>query len=151
MSEIGYVTQDEADSYFANRLYSEAWDDASNADQIKALHTAHVLLDGYISWRGTPTVEGQDNAWPRSGVDGIGSDVIPKSVILAQMELALYLLKKDVLSPSETDGFQTIQVDKIKLEVNPATAPGVIPDVILAIVSAYGHLKGSALQFEVSR
>jgi hypothetical protein len=67
------------------------------------------------------------------------------------MELALYLLKKDILSPSETDGFQTIQVDKIKLEVNPATAPGVIPDVILAIVSAYGHLKGSALQFEVSR
>ena len=151
MEPIGYVTLTDADEYFDRRIYSEAWDNADQVDQDKALATAHVLLDGFIAWRGTPTVPGQDNAWPRTGVDGIGSDVIPKSVILAQLELALYLLKKDILSPSDTDGFKSIEVAKIKLEVDPATAPGIIPDLILSIVSAYDHLKGNSSQFEVTR
>ncbi|WP_045222145.1 DnaT-like ssDNA-binding protein [Desulfonatronum thioautotrophicum] len=148
---IGYVTNVEADNYFDERIHAQAWTDAGAGDQDKALSTAHVLLDSQVQWNGAPTTPGQENAWPRSGIAGIDPATVPNSVKLAQLELALYLLKKDPFSPSDTDGFKSIQVDKIKLEVEAATAPGIIPDVVRSIIGNLGHLKGHAASYGVTR
>ena len=150
--EIGYVTLAAADEYFSTRIHSEAWGDATNATKTKALTTAHVLLDSQIKWKGAPTTPGQPNAWPRSGVEGIDPDAVPNSVKLAQTELSMVLLKTDTTALPDTAGFKSIQVDKIKLDVDGSTRGGVIPDVILSIIAHLGSLKShAASSFGVSR
>lgn len=42
---MAYATVTEANTYFADRLYSEAWEDASTEDKTKALATASQHID----------------------------------------------------------------------------------------------------------
>lgn len=150
--DIGYTTLAAAEDYFDRRIHSEVWDDATEANKTKALATAHVLLDSQMSWKGTPTVSGQENAWPRTGIAGIDPEAVPNSVKLAQTELALVLLTTNTMALPDTAGFKSIQVDKIKLDMDGATLATVIPDVILSIVGHLGALKGTAsASFEVTR
>jgi hypothetical protein len=149
--DIGYVDTDAADSYFNERIYSDAWIDADPEDQANALNTAYILLDSQMAWRGSPTVSGQEKAWPRSGIDGIDQDAVPNSVMLAQMELALALLKQDLTALPDTAGFKSIQVDKIRLDVEAGDRTGIIPDAVTAIVSHLGSPKFRRTTFEVTR
>ncbi len=91
-----YVTEAEATAYVADRLHADAWTEATEGNRQKALLMACKLLDGHILWTGYKTDDAQALAWPRIGVTGVTMDVVPASVGIAQMELALILLKTDV-------------------------------------------------------
>jgi len=52
------------DAFFAKRLGVDAWDDASDADQTKALQMATAAIDK-IPWQGYVQLTTQARAWPR--------------------------------------------------------------------------------------
>jgi hypothetical protein len=111
-----YITLEDAQVYFANRVYTDAWDDAD--DQTKALITATQRLDqeGFMGQRASET---QALKWPRTGVysDGLllADDEIPQKVKDATCELALSLGGSNVLEPPELAPFHSLGVGPVNL------------------------------------
>jgi hypothetical protein len=111
-----YITLEDAQAYFANRVYTDLWDEAD--DQSKALITATQRLDqeGFMGKRASTT---QALKWPRTGVysDGIllASDVIPQKVKDATCELALSLGGTNVLEPPELAPFHSLSVGPVSM------------------------------------
>jgi len=104
-SANSYVTQDEAETYFAARLNVSAWTTAEDNRDKALLQAARQLQNE--NWLGSRVDSTQAMAWPRVGVekaDSAGSDYgygygeqyltteIPQRVKDAQCELALWLL-----------------------------------------------------------
>lgn len=79
------------DEYFATRLRSGPWDDASEADQIKALYEATRAIDR-LAFKGFKTDADQVLSFPRSYVEGTLVTEVPTEVLWATYELALCLL-----------------------------------------------------------
>ncbi len=91
---MAYLTVAEANTYFANRLYTLAWDEASNANKATALEEATVRID-QLRFSGWPVAADQDNEFPRyydwdEGADG--TEEVPTDVERATSEVALVLL-----------------------------------------------------------
>lgn len=147
-----YVKEADANAYFSSRLYATAWTEAHVEDQKKALIMATRFLDQSFSWRGEPAKATQALAFPRTGIKGVAPDRVPTAIQTAQLELALLLLKTDLTALPETAGFTSIQVDSIRLEVNPLDRNKLIPDGIAALVAPYGTLHGELRpSFDVTR
>lgn len=138
-----YVTLAEADAHFDARLHADAWTAATDDTKEKALLMAAILLDGHIRWNGAKAFPDQPLEWPRIGLSWIPAGTVPKSVALAQMELALLLIGKDLTAPSDTAGYKSLEVGgAIKLTIDAATAVKPIPDEIYAYVQGYGRRAG---------
>jgi len=101
-----YGTQNEADSYFANRLHEISWTDATSADRAKALIAARGIIDG-LSFKGyKATVYTLLQANPSATQEQIqtaeaaqplefprGADtVVPEAIRIAEYEIAYALL-----------------------------------------------------------
>jgi len=81
-----YIELADAQEYFDERLYSDAWNDASDADKLKALKMATRRIDK-LSYIKNKYDESQDNQFPR------GTDIdVPDDIKQACCELALALL-----------------------------------------------------------
>jgi hypothetical protein len=104
-----YVTAEEAETYFGERLRTEAWDDAPDADQEKALlmacrHIEACRLDVNRRPPGTglaildplsPLSATQRLSFPRQrDLDQDGDHAVPQPVKDAQCEEALALLSQ---------------------------------------------------------
>lgn len=150
-STNSYVTEAEASAYFDERLYATAWTGADEEDQQKSLLMSRRLLDLHISWKGSPVVEDQALAWPRTGLAGVADDEIPEAVKTAQFELALLLLGTDLTALPATAGFTSIQVDTIKLDVAAGDRNKIIPATVTAILAPFGSLRGEQSSFSVTR
>lgn len=116
-----YVTEAEADSYFAGRLNSDAWDDA-NADEKEAallMATRRIEVERFL---GVRMDSDQALSWPRFGVTYddwlIPADEVPKQVKDAQCELALAMLQDDVVADTGLEGFREVKVGPIEVTVN---------------------------------
>ncbi len=125
-SSNSYVTRAEATSYFGDRLDTDEWDDASNANKDAALVMATLRLEqeDYIGSRAD-----QDQAlkWPRYSVyiDNIlqDSDAIPRVVQEATYELALAILKDTtMLGDTGLEGFASVKLGE--LDVTPRFREG---------------------------
>ena len=144
-----YISEDDADAYFAGRLYADKWT-ASTTQDVALLHAAS-LLDSQIAWAGRPAADNQVMAWPRLDVPGVAADAIPAAVSKAQCELALYLLGTDPTVTPKTAGYKSLTVDTLKLEVNAADRPAVIPPHVAAMLAPLGYPKGDRPTMQVSR
>lgn len=81
-----YISISAATDYFANRLNTDPWDDASEIDAEKALNMATDAIDR-LNFLGEKTDSSQENQFPRSG------DVtVPTDIQEACAEIALRLL-----------------------------------------------------------
>ena len=87
-----YVTESEADTYFSERLNTEAWDDATSIDRIKALKMATRAIDR-LNYVGIRNDENQELQFPR-----YDDSSVPQDVLDACCEEALSLL--DGVDPS---------------------------------------------------
>lgn len=123
-SSNSFATVAEADDYFSLRLFSEAWETASEADKEKALVTAtrsmiariqeawevpslpgdmtiRVVSDigddaeTYIAWSGDRSTSEQSLPWPRTGIPGVASDIVPDQVKVMQFEISLLAFQGD--------------------------------------------------------
>jgi hypothetical protein len=81
-----YIDVNGAQSYFDTKLHTEAWDDASDVDKLKALIEATRAIDR-LNYVGSRTDPAQLLEFPRNG------DVnLPEGVQIACCEIALKLL-----------------------------------------------------------
>lgn len=161
--ENSYVTLNEADSYFDNRMDVAAWASASSDLKEKALITATSLIDE-LEFRGSVVSETQAFAFPRSGTyydrsrglsttfsstytftDGLdetenslGRDI--KLLRKTVYELAYHLVNNDGLL-DRTGSFQDIKVGPIELkEVQTASVfPYVIKNNLRPILVNADH------------
>ena len=90
------ATLEEAFAYFANRLRSDAWNAAPDAEKDQALTQADALLTACVEWRDGAFTVGSD-----------GAKTFASQVKFALFEEALYLLKVD---PTEYPELLTLGV-----------------------------------------
>lgn len=81
-----YLTVAAAQTYFDERLGTEPWDNATVANQTKALAQATKIIDR-LNFLGEKTVSTQDNQFPRNA-----DTTVPQPVLDATAEIALALL-----------------------------------------------------------
>lgn len=119
-----YISVEDADTYFATRLYATSWTSATEANKTAALTTAQRRIDT-LYFRGQKyetTNEGQEEEWPRLINDEIiewdstiSEAVVPDAIKYATCEEALTLLQKGDPTSSPRATAQNEGVKSIKL------------------------------------
>lgn len=113
-----YADVSEADSYLSGRLYTDAWDDADEADKQAALITATRTIDR-LTLVGRPADDDQALAFPRTirATDGsdVDTDDIPQAVADATVEEALALLDRgnSERRKLQADGVTSFQIGSL--------------------------------------
>lgn len=69
-----YITVDEAQDFFDERLNTGAWDDASATDKAKALKQATKSMNR-LNFAGDPTEDDQENSFPRGEDEDVPQDI----------------------------------------------------------------------------
>src|SRR5690348_15449444 len=139
-----YVTQAAADSYFADRLFSDAWDAATSGEQDSALIMAAKRID-QENFIGVRTSSTQALKWPRAyvpipgenyvyGVRYFDSNTIPQQVKDAQCEYALLMIASDVLAQDDLANFKSVRVGPISVDFNQPVNSGVLPDQVVRLL-----------------
>jgi len=133
-----YVTVEEADAYFADRLDVAAWTGASVEQKPQALVTATKMLDD-LDWTGYVVSESQPLAFPRTGEyfdPRTGTTIslnssTPVRIQNATMELAYHLLNNDGLL-DDTGTVESISIGGINItNIRQANKmPGVVDRLI---------------------
>jgi hypothetical protein len=126
-----YVTRDEADGYFADRLYTTKWDDASNPEKDKALVTATRRIDEE-QFTGEKTTLGQALKWPRIGAsdeggDEFAADIIPTRVQQAVFITALELLRADFIAESYLNNYSFLSTGTMQFKQFTQQSAGRLP------------------------
>jgi hypothetical protein len=121
LNENSYVTLEEAEAFYLQRLGSDAWTDASASDREAALVTATTLLDN-MRWNGVAVSSSQTLCFPRTIEyfdTRLGYTVnvtgVPKRVKDAQLELTLHLLENPGILQASTS-IESIKVGPINLD-----------------------------------
>lgn len=136
-----YVTVAEADAYFGDRSYADAWPTLTNKEQM--LITSTSIIDWYITWKGSRASDTQALDWPRDGVyDEYGTlypnDVIPKPVKVAVYELTLSSLDADRVADNPLDGIDEVRAGSLLLKADNGlytTRRDAIPEKIWKILA----------------
>lgn len=133
-SSNSYVTLEEANAYFAARLYSDTWEDATDAEKEKVLLMSRRMLDLYIQWKVT-----------------FAEDDAPPAVKAAQLELALVLQGTDTTALPDGAGLSSMSAGPVNLVFNQETRVKVIPDHVVFMLSSLGSFRGEPSSFSVTR
>ncbi|EPY00607.1 DnaT-like ssDNA-binding protein [Magnetospirillum fulvum] len=136
-----FVSVEDADAYFAGRLYASTWEDADTEDREKALRMAAGILDRE-AYLGAITSTTQALSWPRQGVydaegRAIGNTTIPSAIQAAQCELALRLLSEDLTEDDSNKGVQAIQAGSVRLEYDGCAPAKTLPDTVRALLKPF--------------
>lgn len=123
--ENSFVTLEEAEAYFAERLHTQAWTSTGEGDRIVSLIQATRIFNLYLTWKG--------GAAPKPGE-------IPEALKQATCEMALYLLQEDPLAPDSMAGLSRIKLGELELEARIGASRRVIPAYILAMLSGLADL-----------
>ncbi|MFW6084875.1 MAG: DnaT-like ssDNA-binding protein [Gemmatimonadota bacterium] len=148
-SANSYVTLEEANAYFDDRLNAAAWDDASEENRTRALLQATRRLE-QEEYEGEPVdppvdadVVGSRQAlkWPRHATDDdagwtFDEEAVPEIVRRAQMELALAYLAADSDRDADTglEGFAQVAVGPIEVTPRHAHRAGTLPENVRRIL-----------------
>jgi len=147
-----YATSEEAEEYFGARLHSTVWTSATDATKEVALLHGAAVLDAHISWSGQKLTEDQVMAWPRKlRIAQADPSVIPSVVKAAQCEMALYLLATDPTTAPKTAGYKVMQADTLRLEIDKADRPEMIPAHVAAMLYPLGFPKANRPTMTVTR
>jgi hypothetical protein len=161
-----FATHIEAEAYFDDRLHADAWNDAEEDDQLRALIQATRLLNALVGrnseWTGAAASETQRLAWPRTGMTSstgyaVASDEIPEEITAAEFEIALSLLQatSDPLATSaiESLGLTSLKAGPVALTFKDElqVSANLIPDVAfdLLVPSWYEEIEDDNFLFEV--
>jgi hypothetical protein len=118
-----YVTLDEANLYFADRVNVAAWSEADDGTKAQALITAAQQLN-LTRWIGVIADKSQSLAFPRIGsyfeplyneIVKLDGTAVPKRITTANMEYAYHMLNNDGLLDASGSP-DRIKVDVIELE-----------------------------------
>jgi len=124
-----FVTVDDADDYFAKRLYVDDWPD-DEEEKKKALIWASGLISRSYRWKGRRAKSQQKLAFPRTGLYTldlyeVDDATYPDIIVTATCELALFLSSGDPSSDSPFDvGLTEIKVSSIGLKFDKNAVSG---------------------------
>lgn len=134
-----FVSVSEADDYFIKRLHDSGWNVALKHTKEASLMWATLQLNNLV-WKGARTSGTQPLAFPRVGLSysetsemipseiydiGLGfytlvtvsSTTVPQEIRNATAELALWLIASDTTAPTGLEGFKSLKVESIQIEV----------------------------------
>jgi hypothetical protein len=136
-SANSFLTVDEATAYFANRLYASAWT-GNAALQAAALITATQRLN-QEEYCGSYVTLTQALKWPRVSTwdpDGrpYAFDAIPQALRDATCELALELLKNDLLAEVETKNLVALKAGPVELQFKEVQRSGRLPEQVRRLI-----------------
>ncbi len=154
VNENSYISLSDANTYFENRLYTEAWDNTSSDESEKeiALIWACNLLEKRVKWYGAKTDSSQTLQWPRQGLvnlyrQAVDSSSIPQSVKAVQCELALYLLENNPMTINT--GIEKMDIEG--LTMNLKNSGVTIPHKIFSPIKIFGELLDNPGTYRVTR
>lgn len=150
-----YVTRDEANTYFGDRIDGDDWTSAANDTKDRALLTAAKRID-LEKYEGEKTDTDQALQWPRLYVfdevvdpdEELPSDEIPEKVKRAQMELAFaYITGSVAPTPTGADEFKRITIGRFTVEPNQSTTETPqgtqdMPDLVKRLLKPFLVLPG---------
>jgi hypothetical protein len=115
-----YIDIEKANDYFLGRLYSDLWINADDTKKEQALRTATARIDMEKFYGDKQTAE-QSLKFPRVDfgyLDGILIDgILPKTLLNATCELAIYLLSNDMSKPSvDMSGVQKFKAGSLSVD-----------------------------------
>lgn len=158
-----YTTLAAADTYFGDRLFSDAWSNASQDQRNQSLLWAAKVLDTRVQWKGVRASGTQALDWPRLYVpnpdwDGsisgempsddmdiyLPGDAIPTFLTWAQCEQALALLQEDITVDPPTKGFMGIGLPGLNLEIDKLDQRNVLPASVSDLIRPYGTIRASS-------
>lgn len=138
-----YISEADADLYFADRLHAVAWTAANLATKEAVLKWATRILD-WQEWLGSRASLAQYLRWPRSGVLNIDHDAeldlaaIPRFLEEATCELAILLIESDITATPGTAGISEIKVSDIELKLDLVhNRPGMLPLSVQELIGPY--------------
>jgi hypothetical protein len=144
-SSNSFGTRTEANTFFADRLYTSVWDAASDANKDKALITAcsQICQLRFFGEKATAT---QALPWPRLCVRNedagaysdlyYASDEIPVRLKQAQFIYAHELLKSDLISENQIQGLKRLSTGTLEIELEPSMvqSSGSMPSVAMRLL-----------------
>jgi len=133
-----YISLEDAETYFTDRLNSTEWDSAIDTIRSKALIQATQIID-QKDFLGYKSVSTQALKFPRTGLvdDGVAVDssTIPKRVKDAVCELAIWCLTEDYTEPDDLAGYQSIKIAVI--EVQTRQGAKAMPPMVTRLLSPF--------------
>lgn len=148
-----YVTVEEANAYFTDRLYTDNWSNAGASEKTKALLWATRVLDAQVKWHGDKATETQALQWPRVSVIDrsytvtrvyIPHDTIPIFLKHAQCEVALQLLASDRTLDDDATGIQSFSAGGLTLNFDAKDRQDVLPRSAKDLIRDYGVFEGKS-------
>lgn len=131
-----YGTITEANTYFADKVKHEIWDEASDSDKTRGLKTATIHIDR-LNFLGDKTEEDQENEFPRNVTD----DLTPDQIKYACYEIAYSLLEgKDPELELETLSLESASLSPAKVVFNRDAVPEHLANFIVSAL-AWSYLK----------
>lgn len=121
-----FVTVEEAEAYFDDRLDAAAWNDATEANKPKALITATGMLLDELNWD------------PCEGI-AVDMAVVPDQVIKATYELALHILTNSGVL-DDTGHVHDLGISGISLGtiVSPSRIPSSVKKLVRSLLKNQG-------------
>lgn len=150
-----YVSLDEANAYFAERLYASEWGVATSTEKEKALITAARMIDR-CAFSGKVAAADQAMAWPRVNVrEDQGRDlnlIVPRQVKDAQCELGYALLKSDLTADSGKRGLKAKEVSVAAIGSKEVFLPGAqtqLPQTVEELLALVGLKNRGSIEIAV--
>lgn len=129
------------------------WDALEVEAQENAIRLATSTIDGAFSFDGRRTNgSSQALAFPRAGLvnrEGytVDAQTIPDEVVRATAHFALDLALRDRLAQEALSGqgFRSIKVGSIQVEVDSAPSASLVPPYVVHLLAPFGELEQSAM------
>ena len=133
-----YVSVADADEYFSSHINSSLWDSQTNKSDL--LIYATQLLDQYMDWDGIRVNDESQQAleWPRI-VEDYPNNVIPKRVVQATCELALYVAQNG--KAFNLADVSRVKVGPITIDIDSDSSGFILPPQITRILLPVGSSK----------
>lgn len=123
-----YGTVDDGDLYFAQRLRSDKWENATDPDKEKALFQATGLIDK-LAYRGNKTVSTQPLQFPRGGDTSPPGVIVQATYLVAIKLLGNFDADKELAQMSQTRSRFGPSVEIEKLPVPSVHIMAGIPSI----------------------
>ena len=139
-----YVTLEEADAYFTDRMHASTWEALSDPVKSNLLISSSQMLDWYIKWKGSKSTSTQFMGWPRTNAtrpDGteIEDDVLPPEVKTAVYEQSIANIEADRMEDDPLAGIGQLKAGSLMIKAGAEkpnqTNTKPVPPQVFKIVS----------------
>ena len=132
-----YVTLDEQTAFLETHPFGAATL-ALDADTIsKGMIQSFRVLNSAADWKGVRVAWDQEGEFPRTGIEPVPNNKIPKAIKLAQMELLRFVLATDRDTANDIAPIKRVKVDVIEREFQDGGKRDLVPEVVQRLIAPF--------------